>query len=90
MAATARRQANRRIASPGIPRWLLLGVLVLMVLAGIAIARLSRGESNPTGSLGASHLAHDFGQVGIGEGVLATRFPLDLRGTVRVTTLESS
>jgi hypothetical protein len=80
----------RQVRAHGTNRWFWAGALLLLALVGIGVARLSSPETPATGSLSAAQLRHDFGEVGIGDGVLATQLPLDVRGTVRVTTLESS
>jgi hypothetical protein len=88
--ATLAKRRLRQVRAHGPHRRAWAAALLVLALVGIGVVWLSVPETPATGSLSAPQLRHDFGEAGIRDGLLTTQLPLDVRGTVRVTTLESS
>lgn len=59
--------------------------LALVTVVLLALFALARRE--PPGTLTPEHEVHPFGQVPIDGGLLAAEFPLEIQGTVVVTSL---
>lgn len=67
--------------------------LVLLAALGALVAALvlaPRTASEPTGAVTAATISHDFGEVRIGDGLVLTRFPLEIVGTPLVSILGST
>jgi hypothetical protein len=77
----SRRSGGRR---SGRALWLAIVAIIAVALGAFAFAAQ---DSSNDGSLAAESTTHDFGQVPINGGLLATEFPLAVTGSVSVADL---
>jgi hypothetical protein len=69
--------------------WLAIGALLIVGILVIVTMATPTGNVG-TGTLIAERTEHNFGQVKIDGGLLATRFPLTVQGPVHVTDLSTT
>ena len=78
----------------GIPETLKVSaasIILAMILALLAALVLApRAVSEPSGVLTPEHTRHDFGAVGMSDGLLLARFPLAVQGAPLVSSLTST
>ncbi|HBY98301.1 MAG: hypothetical protein M5U01_37245 [Ardenticatenaceae bacterium] len=69
-------------------RWLWFSLVAVLLVGGILAVLAARSPT--TSSVAAEHTFHDFGRIGINDGLVIAQFPLVVQRSTQVTDVQTS